>query len=116
MLNAIRTDSSGVKEGKLILSFLGDDQKRYDVALTAQAVSDALSAILELAALLPHENKLHGEGRILQGGVVFGVGPQMQPLLVISIGGGVKIPIGLSETQLASLHDDISKLLDKTRH
>ena len=110
MINATRADSNGVKDGKLIIRFLGDDQKRYDIALAPRAVSEALVALLQGATSLPRNNQATVEGTLFQGSAQLAVGPQMQPVLVLGIG-GVEIPTLLSEPQLASLRDDISNLL-----
>lgn len=115
MLNAIRADSPGVKKGKLILRFLGEDQKRYDLALTPRAAIEALMALLQGAKSLPRNDQATVEGTIFQGGIVLGVGPQMQPLFVLSVG-GLEIPIAVSEQQLASLNADISQFLAGTKH
>ena len=110
MLTATRAESGGIKEEKLILRLLGEDQKRYEVALHPRAVSEVLVALLQGATSLPRNNQVTVEGTLFQGSLQFAVGPQMQPVLVLGIG-GVEIPMLLSEQQMASLYADISRLL-----
>lgn len=111
MINAIRADSAGVKDGKLLLRFLGDDNLRYDVALSPRAVAEALVALLQGATTLPRSDQVTAEGTIFQGTLQTAYGPQMQPIIVLGIG-GVEIPLSLTEAQLAALHTDIGKMLE----
>lgn len=115
MINAIRAESVGVKDGKLILRFLGDDQKRYDVALTARAVADAFVVLLQQAKDLPVSDQMPAEGTFVEAALQFAIGDQMKPLLVLRIG-GMEIPLGLGEPELVALHADISQFLNRTLH
>lgn len=110
MINATRVDSPGIKDGRLILRFLGDDEKRYDIALSPRAVSEAIVVLLQGAMSLPRNHQATVEGTLFQGSLQIAVGPQMQPVLVVGIG-GVEIPLVLSAPQLASLHTDIAQIL-----
>ncbi|MFH1491138.1 MAG: hypothetical protein ABII06_19700 [Pseudomonadota bacterium] len=108
MLKVKRADTTGVENGRVILRFLGDDDKRYDMSLSPIAVSEALVAIFQAAKSLPRNDQVTVEGTIFEGSLQFAVGHEMQPVFVLGIG-GVEIPLSLSEQQLVSLHDDISK-------
>lgn len=110
MINATRVDSPGIKDDRLILRFLGDDEMRYDIALSPRAVSEALVALLQGAMSLPRNHQATVEGTLFQGSLQIAVGPQMQPILVFGIG-GAEIPLSLSESQLVSLHADMARLL-----
>jgi hypothetical protein len=66
--------------------------------------------ILAAAKNLPPNPAAKVEGVMVQGGVSLAVGPEMQPLLALSMG-GLEFALPLSETQLTSLRDDMSRLL-----
>lgn len=105
MLNATRSDSPGVQDGKVILRFLADDQKRYDLALTPRAASEAVVAILRSASSLPAADQA-----VIpewNGDLYLAVGPTMNAAFVFRAG-GVQIAMPLTEAQLTSLRDDMS--------
>jgi hypothetical protein len=105
MLNAVRTLTSGVEDGKVILQFLGGDEKRYGVSLTPLAASEAVVGLLQAAGALPRLDEAVMPS--VKGTLTFAIGEKMNPAVVMSFG-GVQIAIPLTEVQLAALRDDMS--------
>ena len=110
MLNVKRADTTGVENGRIILRFLGEDDKRYDMSLTSQAASEVVVSIFRAAKSLPQNDQLTVHGTIFEGSLQLAIDEKMRPVFVLGFG-GVQIPLALSEQQLVSIQDDISSYL-----
>lgn len=122
MLRAKGTAGASIKEGKIMLRFVGEDGKGYDVLLPLKAATEAVGAILRAASDLPRDPQAHAtgakvEGITIQGSFALALNDKMQPLLAANLN-GIELAVPLTETQLRSLRDDMSQLLDvgKRKH
>ena len=95
-------DSPGLRDGRVVIRFLGDDDRRYDVSLSRQALADAIVVLLQGAMSLTHDDRVAIEAVQVQGSFQLAVGPNMEPTLLVGFG-GVTLPVHLTETQLATL-------------
>ena len=112
MLNVTRLLSSEIQNGKLILQFLGDDNKKYPMSLEHRAASESLVALLQAANDLPHNDQITVEGIGVSWSVELAVGERMQPALLFGLG-GLDIAIARTKQELATLRDNISAFLEK---
>lgn len=109
MINAVRADSPGVVDGKLILRFLDDQNKRYDVALNQRAASDAFAVLLRESKNLPYIHQVTEDHPELKR-VVFrsAIGPGMTPSLIMQIGGlqvAIPLPQETRDSLLSCIHE-----------
>ena len=109
-LNASRVKLGAIEGERIILHILGEDNKTYFLSMTADAIAEAITSLLQGANSLPMKNQTKGSGVLVNGSLTFAVGEDLQPILVVGFG-GAEIPIVLSESQLASLHADIAQHL-----
>lgn len=111
MLRINEIHSVSVVDNDLIVNMIGQDNKKYEMALSQPAASSLLANLLQAAKSLP--NNLQ-ENPILDCSLQIAVDHQdMKPLLVIGFG-GLEIAAKLQEQQFASLHNDIVKLASST--
>ena len=110
MIQAVKADSPGVKDGKLVLRFLDDKNLRYDLALDARAASEAVTCLLRESKHLPGSDLVTDQYPELHE-VSFqpAIGPDMTPALVMQIG-GIQIAIPLPAQKLAGLRACIDQL------
>ena len=113
MINAIKS-AAGVEGGKIILRFLGDDEKRYDVALTPLTASQVIAALAQALEKVPLDEKATVAAVSMKGGVTLAMGERGPALLLES--GALKMAFDLTASALRSLRDDMTRYLDESRH
>jgi hypothetical protein len=102
MLNVIKADSTGVEDGKLILRFLDENQKRYDMAVSGSAVAELLAAILRESKNLAQIDLNTVQLPEVPAGFRPAIGPNMTPAMILSFG-AVELAVQMPERIRADL-------------
>ncbi len=114
MLESDKTLGANVTNGRLILAFLGNDQNRYDISLSAGAAAQMLAVVLQAAEFLPRAQS--DEMPVIRGqvGIALAIGTNIDPALRLQFG-QLSLALPLQESQLASLCADMTSYLDSMK-
>lgn len=106
MLTFERLIAVDVVDGNVALALLATDGKRYDFSLSPAAVGLVVAAIQTVSTRLPE----YQGPAVVPVGMQAAIGPDVEPALLIDLGGNLTIGISLPPEKLAALNAAIAQV------